>query len=84
MSENNIDKQKLLNAILNAKDLKINKNAVERAKSGDISAIAKGLDESKRKKLNEVLADKDKTRELLASKQAREIMKKFLGGKNNG
>ena len=81
---NNIDKNKLLNAIVNAQGLKINKNAVARAKNGDVSGLLGSLDEQNRKKLKSALADKNKAREILASKEAKEIMKKFLGGKNNG
>lgn len=85
MSENmNINKQKLLNAILHASGSKINKNAEERAKNGDISALAAGLDEQSRKELNAVLNDREKAKEILASKEAKEIIKKFLGGNKDG
>ena len=76
MGENNIDKNKLLDAIVNSSGSKINKNAVSRAKKGDISALLSGLNEQDRKTLNEALADKSKAREILASKQAKEIMKR--------
>ena len=80
----NLDKQKLMSAILNASGAKINKNQIERAKNGDISALAAGLDEDGKRKLNAALNDKNKLREILASNEAKEIMKKFSGGKNNG
>lgn len=82
--DNNIDKNRLLNAIVNAQGTKINKNAVERAKSGDVSGLLGSLDKENREKLESALADKNKAREILASKEAKEIMKKFLGGKHNG
>ena len=85
MGENmNISKQKLLSAILNASGKKINKNAVERAAGGDISALASGLDEENRRMLNEALSDKNKAKEILSSKEAREILKKLSGGGGNG
>ena len=80
----NTDKQKLLNAILNNSDTKINKNAIKQAKNGDISALAAGLDEQSRKKLGEALSDSKKAKEILNSKEAREIMQKLLGGGKNG
>lgn len=84
MSENNIDKQKLINAIVNSSGSKINKNAIENAKKGDISGLTSGLDEENKKMLSKALNNKDKAREILASKEAKEIIKKLLGGKGNG
>lgn len=85
MGENNyIDKQKLINAIVNSSGSKINKNAIERAKSGDISGLVSGLDDQNKKMLNEAMNDKNRVREILSSKEARELMKKLLGGKGNG
>ena len=78
----NLDRQKLLNAIFNASASKINKNAVERAKSGDISALSASLDAGSRKKLAEALNDRDKMRSILNSDAAKELMKKFSGDKN--
>lgn len=85
MSENmNVNKQQLLNAILSASGSKINKNAIDRAKSGDVSALAAGLDGRSRKELTAALNDREKAKEILASKEAKEIIKKFLGGNGNG
>ena len=85
MGENmNIDKKTILNAILNSSDSKINKNAVKKAAGGDVSGLIEGLDDQSKKKLNAALSDKNKAKEILASKEAREILKSFLGGKNNG
>ena len=79
----NLNKQKLLNAILNASGSKINKNTIDRAKSGDVSALSAGLDEQSRKTLFEALKDKDKLRGILASNEAKELIQKFSGN-NNG
>ena len=75
----NIDKAKLLNAILNASGSKINKNAIKKAEGGDISALASGLDEQGRQQLYEALNNRDKAKEILSSKQARDIIKKLAG-----
>lgn len=80
----NIDKNALLNAILSAGGGKINQNAVDRAKKGDVSGIVDSLDEENKRKIKSALNDREKLREILASKQAREIFKKFSGGSNNG
>ena len=80
----NIDKQKLLNAIVNASGKKINKNAVNSAKSGDVSALVDTLDAEDRKKLRMALSDKNEARKILSSKSAKEILKSFTGGNNHG
>lgn len=79
-----IDKKKLLNAIINSGDKKINRKDVERAEKGDMSALLGALNREDRAKLNEALNNKDTARKILASKEGREILKSFLGGKNNG
>ena len=78
----NIKNEKLLNAILNAGGAKINRNDIERAKNGDISGLAAGLDSDSRKKLTDALNSKEKARQILNSKEARELMKNLLGNKN--
>ena len=84
MSNNtNIDKQKLFNAILNGIE-KINKSAIERAQNGDISDLVSNLSQQDKNSLKAALSDKKKAREILASKQAKEIIKKLSGGTNNG
>ena len=84
MSNNtNIDKQKLFNAILNGNE-KINKRAIERAQNGDISDLVSNLSQQDKNSLKAALSDKKKAREILASKQAKEIIKKLSGGTNNG
>ena len=80
----NIDKNKILSAIINSGDKKINRKDVERAGKGDISGLLGSLDTQDRKKLQEALNDKEKARKILASKEGREILKSFLGGKQNG
>lgn len=51
------------------------KNASESGKLD--SYIKKNVPDDVSKKLNDVLSDKDKLKELLSSEQAKELMKKF-------
>lgn len=77
----NIDKQKLLSAILSSSGAKINKNSLDRAQKGDMSGIMSSFNEQDRKKLSAALSDKNKAKEILASKEAKDILKNLLGGK---
>ena len=77
----NIDKQKLLSAILNSSGAKINQNSLDRAQKGDMSGIMSSLNEQDRKKLSAALSDKNKAKEILSSSEAKAILKNFLGGK---
>ncbi|MBR4761739.1 MAG: hypothetical protein IK086_03800 [Clostridia bacterium] len=80
----NFNKQTLINAILNASGSKINQNSLKNAADGDISALASQLDEKSRKELYAALENREKAKEILSSKEAREILKKLSGGKGNG
>lgn len=81
MGENmSIKSEALLKAILNRDGAKINKNDIERAKNGDVSGLASLLDSKDRAKLNAALGNKEKMREILNSKEAREILGKLSGG----
>ena len=84
MDNMNIDKQKLINAILNANGGKINKNAVSKAASGDASGVLANLDGDSKKKIEAALSDKNKLKNILDSKEAKEILKNLSGGKKNG
>lgn len=80
----NFNKQTLINAILNASGSKINQNSIKKAADGDISALSSQLDEKSRKELYAALENREKAKEILSSKEAREILKKLSGGKGNG
>ena len=80
----NIDKRLLLKAIVTASGKKINKNAVDSAKGGDLSALIGTLTAADRRKLDAALNDKETARKILSSAQAKEILKKITGGKDNG
>jgi hypothetical protein len=62
---------------------KIDKNIVDAARRGDTNAVLKNLNECDRQKVQEILADKDKLKQLLNSEEAQNLIK-FLGGKQNG
>lgn len=62
---------------------KIDKKTIEAARRGDTEAVMSGLSDADRKKVNEVLADKDKLKQILSSDVAQQLMK-ILGGKQNG
>lgn len=59
---------------------KIDKKTIDAARRGDTDAIMKNLSDTERQKVNEVLADKDKLKEILSSDAAQKLMK-ILGGK---
>lgn len=62
---------------------KLDKNTIDAARRGDTNAVLSGLAESDRKKVQEVLADKEKLKQILNSDMAKNLMK-FLGGNKNG
>ena len=62
---------------------KINKNTIDAVRRGDTNAVMSALNENDRKKVEEVLADKEKLNQILNSDAAKKLMN-FLGGKNNG
>lgn len=84
MDNMNIDKQKLINAIINSGNQKINRKDLERAGNGDMSGLFGALGSEDREKVKRALSDKDAAKKILTSKEGREILKSFLGGKKNG
>lgn len=62
---------------------KIGKDTIEAARRGDTKAVMSNLSDTERKKVNEILANKDKLKEILNSDAAKQVMK-ILGGKQNG
>lgn len=82
MNNDNVNKDKIIDAAVRASGGKIDKNAVLK---GDTSAILSSLSAAEQEKIKSVLSDPEKTRKLLGSDAARAIMD-FLqnGGKKNG
>ena len=62
---------------------KIDKATLDAARRGDANALMQNLDDKDRKKVEEVLNDKDKLKQILNSPAAQNLMK-ILGGKQNG
>lgn len=62
---------------------KINKETIDAARKGDTEAVMASLNEADRKKIQEVMNDKDKLKKILSTDAAQKIMK-ILGGKKNG
>lgn len=62
---------------------KIDQKTLDAARRGDTNAVLKNLSESDRKKIEEVLADQNKLKQILSSDAAKNLIK-FLGGKQNG
>ena len=59
---------------------KIDKKTLDAARQGDKDAVLQTLKEDDRKKIQEVLADKDKLNKILNSDAAQKLMR-ILGGK---
>ena len=62
---------------------KIIKETIDAARKGDTEAVMSSLNEADRKKIQEVINDKDKLKKILSSDAAQKLMK-LLGGKKNG
>ena len=62
----------------------IDKNILNAAKRGDKNAILQNLKADDKKKIEEVLSDKDKLKQILSSDTARQLFKILGGDKKNG
>ncbi len=86
MNNNDINRQKLIDALLASSGGKLNRDSINRAADGnDISPLINSLSPADREKLNKVMSDKESMEKLLKSPQAQLILKSVLkGGKNDG
>lgn len=62
---------------------KINKETIDAARRGDTNAVLSSLNETDRKKIEEVLSDQNKLKQILSSDAAQKLIK-YLGGNKNG
>lgn len=62
----------------------IDKSTLDAARRGDTNAILKNLNEEDKKKIEEVLADRDKLKQILNSDTAKQLFKILGGDKKNG
>lgn len=86
MNYNDINKQRLIDALLSSCGGKLNRDTINRAAdSKDASSLINSLSPEDREKLNKVMSDKESMERLLKSPQAQLILKSVLkGGKNDG
>lgn len=85
MNNNEIDKQKLMDAAISATGGKIDKKSLSGAVEGkNIEPLLNKLSKEDREKLNSVMSDKKSMEAVLNSPQAKALLKSFLkgGGKN--
>ena len=73
-------KQKVLNKSFHSRNYSKKQKC---ARKGNTDAVMSKLSDGDRKKINEVLADKEKLQQILNSDAAQKLMK-ILGGKQNG
>lgn len=82
---NNINKQKLINSIINNSNGKIDNDSLQKAQSGDFSDLISSLDSQSQQKLMDALSNKQAAKQILSSDAAKSLLQKFMnGGKNNG
>lgn len=80
---NNIDKNKILESVLNSSASDADrKEFADAIKKGDKSKLINSLSDKDKATLNAVLNDKNALEAALKSPQARAIMKSLFGGKN--
>lgn len=86
MNNNDINKDRLIDALLSSSGGKLSRNSINRAADGkDITPLVNSLSPEDREKLNRVMSDKESMEKLLKSPQAQLILKSVLkGGKNDG
>ena len=86
MNNNDINKQRLIDALLSSSGGKLSRDSINRAADGkDITPLVNSLSPEDREKLNRVMSDKESREKLLKSPQAQLILKSVLkGGKNDG
>ncbi len=85
MNNNEIDKQKLMDAVVSSSGGKIDKKSLSGAMEGkNIEPLIKNLSAEDREKLSRVMSDKQSMEALLNTPQAKALLKAFLknGGKN--
>lgn len=85
MNNNEIDKQKLMDAVISSSGGAIDRNSLNEAvKDKNAAALINKLSEKDKEKLSRVMSDRKSMEEVLKSPQAQAILKSFLkgGGKN--
>ncbi|MCQ2477838.1 MAG: hypothetical protein MJ091_01280 [Clostridia bacterium] len=76
---NNINKQKLIDAIFSSNG-KINNKNIDISDKNGISKLISSLPESDRKKLMAALSNEEKTKEILSTPAAQKILNSLMNG----
>lgn len=86
MNYNDINKQRLIDALLSSSGGKLSRDTINSAAdSKDASSLINSLSPEDRERLNKVISDKESMERLLKSPQAQLILKSVLkDGKNDG
>ena len=86
MNYNDINRQRLIDALLSSSGGKLSRDTINRAAdSKDASSLINSLSPEDRERLNKVMSDKESMERLLKSPQAQLILKSVLkDGKNDG
>lgn len=86
MNYNDINRQRLIDALLSSSGGKLSRDTKNRAAdSKDASSLINSLSPEDRERLNKVMSDKESMERLLKSPQAQLILKSVLkDGKNDG
>lgn len=86
MKGNEIDKQRLMNAVLSSAGVSIDKESLkESVGNKNVRPLINKLTREEQKKLSEIMSDKAKLEAVIKSPQAQAIFKTFLkGGEKNG
>ena len=81
MNNNEIDKQKLMDAVISSSGGKIDKKTLtEAAKEKNIDPLLQNLSAADKEKLKSVMSDKKSMEAVLNSPQAKALLKAFLKG----
>ena len=85
MNYNDINRQRLIDALLSSSGGKLSRDTINRAADGkDASSLINSLSPEDRERLNKVMSDKESMERLLKSPQAQLILKSVLkDGKND-
>ena len=80
MNNPNVNKQKLINSIINASNGKISNNSVQKAASGDLSELISSLDKDSQEKLRQALSNKQAAQQILSSDAAKQLLQNLMNG----
>ncbi len=80
MNNHNVNKQKLINSIINASNGKVSNNSIEKAAKGDLSDLISSLDKESQEKLRLALSNKQAAQQILSSDAAKQLLENLMNG----